>query len=65
MIIDFHNHFFPPEYLAAVRQGPSSFRVTEDAAGNPVLHSPGDYNVLVPGHRDASFSPIRRLRRKT
>ncbi|NIP79114.1 MAG: hypothetical protein GWO00_22280, partial [Gemmatimonadetes bacterium] len=20
--------------------------------GNPVLHSPGDYNVLVPGHRD-------------
>jgi aminocarboxymuconate-semialdehyde decarboxylase len=26
--------------------------VTDDADGNPVLHSPGDYNVLVPGHRD-------------
>lgn len=55
MIIDVHNHFFPPEYLAAVRQGPSSFRITEDQDGNPVLHSPGDYNVLVPGHRDAAF----------
>lgn len=55
MIIDFHNHFFPAEYLDAVRRGPSSFRVTEDEAGNPVLHSPGDYNVLVPGHRDAVF----------
>ncbi|MFQ5526070.1 MAG: amidohydrolase family protein [Thermoanaerobaculia bacterium] len=55
MIIDFHNHYFPPEYLAAVRQGPSAFRITEDEQGNPVLHSPGDYNVLVPGHRDAAF----------
>ncbi len=51
-IIDFHNHYYPPEYVAAVRQGPSAFEVTEDEQGNPVLHSPGDYNVLVPGHRD-------------
>ncbi|HEX9730539.1 MAG TPA: amidohydrolase family protein [Thermoanaerobaculia bacterium] len=52
MIVDFHNHYFPPEYVAAIRKGPSSFRITEDDDGNPVLHSPGDYNVLVPGHRD-------------
>lgn len=52
MILDFHNHYFPPEFVTAVRKGDSAFRVTEDRDGNPVLHSPGDYNVLVPGHRD-------------
>jgi aminocarboxymuconate-semialdehyde decarboxylase len=52
MILDFHNHFYPPEFIAAVRTGPSNFRVTDDDQGNPVLHSPGDYNVVVPGHRD-------------
>ena len=52
MIIDFHNHFYPPEFIAAVRKGPSNFTVTDDEKGNPVLHSPGDYNVVVPGHRD-------------
>jgi aminocarboxymuconate-semialdehyde decarboxylase len=51
-IIDFHNHFYPPEYIAAVRKGPSNVRVTDDAYGNPVLHSPGDSNIAVPGHRD-------------
>lgn len=55
MIIDFHNHYFPPAYLDAIRSGGSAFRVTEDDDGNPVLHSPGDYNVLVPGHRDLGF----------
>jgi aminocarboxymuconate-semialdehyde decarboxylase len=52
MTVDFHNHYFPPAFVDAVRRGESAFRVTEDADGNPVLHSPGDYNVLVPGHRD-------------
>ncbi len=55
MIIDFHNHYFPPDYVAAVTAGPSAFRVSSDDHGNPVLHSPGDYNVLVPGHRDIDF----------
>jgi aminocarboxymuconate-semialdehyde decarboxylase len=55
MILDFHNHYFPPEYLDAIREGGSHFRVTTDDDGNPVLHSPGDYNVLVPGHRDLDF----------
>jgi aminocarboxymuconate-semialdehyde decarboxylase len=52
MIIDFHNHYYPPEFIEAVRMGPSNFTVTDDDEGNPVLHSPGDYNVVVPGHRD-------------
>jgi aminocarboxymuconate-semialdehyde decarboxylase len=51
-MIDFHNHYFPPGFVDAIRKGPSNFTVTFDDAGNPVLHSPGDYNVLVPGHRD-------------
>ena len=55
MIVDFHNHYFPPEYLDAIRSGGSHFQVTSDDDGNPVLHSPGDYNVLVPGHRDLDF----------
>ena len=50
-IMDFHNHVYPPEYVQAIRQGPSAYRVTFDADHNPVLHSPGDYNILVPGHR--------------
>lgn len=55
MLIDFHNHYYPFEYLDAIREGDSAFRITEDDDGNPVLHSPGDYNVLVPGHRDLAF----------
>ena len=34
MILDFHNHFYPPEFIAAVRKGPSNFTVTDDDAGN-------------------------------
>jgi aminocarboxymuconate-semialdehyde decarboxylase len=50
-IIDFHNHVYPPEYVDAIQAGPSAYKVTFDADNNPVLHSPGDYNILVPGHR--------------
>lgn len=54
-IIDFHNHFYPPEYLAAIQSGPSNVKVTFDAEGNPLVHYPGDYNILVPGHRDIAY----------
>lgn len=50
-IIDFHNHVYPPEYVKDLEKGPSAYTVTYDDHGNPVLHSPGDYNILVPGHR--------------
>ncbi|MBI3664671.1 MAG: amidohydrolase [Acidobacteria bacterium] len=54
-IIDFHNHFYPKVYLDAVRKGPSAVRVTMDDAGNPWIHSPGDINIIVPGHRDIEY----------
>ncbi len=55
MIIDFHNHFYPPEYLDVLRTGDSAVRVTDDAEGNPCIHYPGDYNVAVRGHRDIAY----------
>jgi aminocarboxymuconate-semialdehyde decarboxylase len=54
-IIDFHNHFYPPEYFDELRRGGTALRVTTDAGGNPVLHYPGDYNVAVRGHRDIDY----------
>ena len=54
-IVDFHNHFYPPDYVEAIRTGPSNVNVTLDSSGNPLLHYPGDYNILVPGHRDIDF----------
>jgi aminocarboxymuconate-semialdehyde decarboxylase len=56
-IIDFHNHVYPPEYIEAIQAGPSAYEVTFDADDNPVLHSPGDYNILVPSHR---FMDVRK-----
>jgi aminocarboxymuconate-semialdehyde decarboxylase len=54
-VIDFHNHFYPPAYLDALKTGKSNVRVVVDAEGNPVLHYPGDYNVAVAGHRDIAY----------
>jgi len=54
-IIDVHNHFYPPEYVEAVQKGPSNIKVTHDKEGNPLLHYPGDYNILVRGHRDIAY----------
>ena len=55
MIIDVHNHFYPPEYLDALREDGSAVKVTTDDAGNPCVHYPGDYNVAVRGHRDIEY----------
>src|ERR1700674_5433236 len=54
-VIDFHNHYYPPAYLDALRSGSSMVKVTIDAEGNPCLHYPGDYNIAVPGHRDIDY----------
>lgn len=54
-IIDFHNHYYPPEYMQAIEQSPSAVRITYDAEGNPCLHYPGDYNIAVRGHRDIDY----------
>ena len=54
-VIDVHNHFYPPEYLDALRSGKSVVKVTTDEKGNPHIHYPGDYNVAVAGHRDIAY----------
>ena len=55
MIIDFHNHYYPPKYMKALQSGESSVKMTIDSDGNPNLHYPGDYNVAVRGHRDLAY----------
>jgi aminocarboxymuconate-semialdehyde decarboxylase len=54
-VIDFHNHYYPPNYMRALQSGESSVKVTVDRDGNPNLHYPGDYNVAVRGHRDLAY----------
>jgi aminocarboxymuconate-semialdehyde decarboxylase len=53
MIIDIHNHYYPPRYLAEVeRGGGSRMRIGYDAQDRLLIHYPGDYNIVVRGHRD-------------
>jgi len=54
-IVDFHNHYYPPEYVEALKTSKSVVKVTYDDDGNPCVHYPGDYNILVPGHRDIDY----------
>ena len=54
-IIDFHNHYYPPAYLDALRSSSTNVKVGTDAEGNPLLHYPGDYNIVVRGHRDIDY----------
>ncbi len=54
-IVDFHNHYYPPEYVDALKTSASVVKVTYDDEGNPCVHYPGDYNILVPGHRDIEY----------
>jgi aminocarboxymuconate-semialdehyde decarboxylase len=54
-IVDFHNHYYPPVYVEALKSSTSSVKVTYDTDGNPCVHYPGDYNILVPGHRDIAY----------
>jgi aminocarboxymuconate-semialdehyde decarboxylase len=54
-IVDFHNHYYPPAYIEALTASTSAVRVTYDAEGNPCVHYPGDYNILVRGHRDIDY----------
>lgn len=55
MIVDFHNHYYPPKYIEALERGPSAVRISHDDEGNPWLHYPGDYNIAVRGHRDIDY----------
>jgi aminocarboxymuconate-semialdehyde decarboxylase len=52
VIIDIHNHYYPPRYLAAVERGGSDVRIAYDDQNRLLIQYPGDYNVVVRGHRD-------------
>ena len=54
-IIDFHSHYYPPAYLDALGSRPTSVKIGVDVQGNPLLHYPGDYNVVVRAHRDIEY----------
>jgi aminocarboxymuconate-semialdehyde decarboxylase len=54
-LIDVHNHFYPSAYLDALRAGPTQARIWTDREHNPVIGYPGDFNVVVRGHRDIRF----------
>jgi aminocarboxymuconate-semialdehyde decarboxylase len=54
-IIDFHNHFYPRQYIEALQRGPSNIKVSFDSENNPLLHYPGDYNIIVREHTDINF----------
>jgi aminocarboxymuconate-semialdehyde decarboxylase len=54
-VIDVHNHYYPPAFIDALREGKSAVSVRDDALGNPVLYSPGDANIAVRGHRDIAW----------
>ena len=51
MIIDVHNHMYPQKYVETLQADPGAYTITFDENDNPILHSPGDYNILVPSHR--------------
>lgn len=53
--VDVHNHFYPPSYLAALKKGDCVAKLEEDKNGDYILTYEGDYNVIVPGHRDIEF----------
>jgi aminocarboxymuconate-semialdehyde decarboxylase len=51
MIVDFHNHYYPEVYLKELERGVTRARLQRDDRGRLLLHYPGDYNVVVQGHR--------------
>ncbi len=55
MIVDVHNHYYPPGYMEELARGDSSVTITVGDDGNPRLHYPGDYNIAVRGHRDIAY----------
>ncbi len=52
MIVDFHNHYYPETYLAELEARRGAVRAVRDVEGRTVIRYPGDYNVVVQGHRD-------------
>ena len=55
-ILDVHNHYYPPEYLdAAARRAAARSRSTRTRTATRASTIPGDYNIVVQGHRDIDY----------
>lgn len=52
MIVDFHNHYYPDAYVRELERGDTVARLERAGDDRLLLHYPGDYNVVVRGHRD-------------
>ncbi|MCB8962193.1 MAG: amidohydrolase [Ardenticatenales bacterium] len=50
MIVDFHNHYFPPEYLNSLEHGRTVVWTEYDAQGRHQLMMKGFENELAPAH---------------
>ena len=50
MIVDFHNHFYPEEYIRELNSGEGYARVTTDSQGRELIEYTGDYNIVVGPH---------------
>jgi len=50
MKIDFHNHFFPKEYIKELEKRTQSPTVERDPSGRTLIHYAGDYNIVEETH---------------
>ncbi len=50
MIIDFHNHYYPEDYVRELNSGDGYARVSSDDQGREIIQYTGDYNVVVGPH---------------
>ena len=50
MIVDFHNHFFPPAYLAALDSGKHKTWVEKNGSDNQILTTANFRNLLDKAH---------------
>lgn len=57
MILDFHNHFFPSEYLNELTKGEADASVETDDQGRTIMVTDGDYNIIVEQHHN----PVARM----
>ena len=57
MVVDFHNHFFPIEYLDFLRRGEADASVEKDGDGRTIMVVDGDYNIIVEEHHN----PVARI----
>lgn len=56
-VIDVHNHYYPDEFVDAIRRQSTAATVSTGPSGETHIEYAGDYSVIVPAHRE----PERRI----